>query len=33
MAYTMLDVETEDASGVRELLGQIPDVIKIRILN
>ena len=33
LAYTMLDVETEDASGVRELLGQIPDVIKIRILD
>ncbi len=33
MAYTMLDVETEDASAVRTLLGGISDVIKIRILG
>ncbi len=33
MAYTMLDVETDDASAVRGLLGGISDVIKIRILD
>ena len=33
IAYTMLDVETEDTTQIVEALNKIPDVIRIRVLG
>ena len=33
IAYTMLDVETDDVEPLLELLNQVPDVIRVRAIN
>ena len=33
IAYTMLDVETNDVAPILEKLNQIPDVIRVRAVN
>ena len=33
IAYTMLDVETNDVAPILEKLNQIPDVVRVRAVN